>query len=70
MLGRYPQDMVELYQKAGVWRRQRFKPEDLALMHQKLDFVGLNYYNDFWGQGCSGVDGRFALSSKIRRICR
>jgi len=47
MLGRYPQDMVELYQKAGVVL-PAFKPEDLALMHQKLDFVGLNYYNDFW----------------------
>ena len=49
MLGRYPQDMVELYQKAGVVL-PAFKPEDLALMHQKLDFVGLNYYNDFWAK--------------------
>ena len=53
MLGRYPQDMVELYQKAGVVL-PTFKPEDLALMNQKLDFVGLNYYNDFWVKDAPG----------------
>lgn len=47
MKGSYPQDMVQLYQEKGVVLPD-FKPEDLALIHQKLDFIGLNYYNDFY----------------------
>lgn len=47
VLGKYPEDMVELYRSKGVVLPQ-FREEDLALMHQKLDFVGLNYYNDFF----------------------
>ncbi len=47
MKGRYPQDMVELYREKGIVLPD-FKPEHLALMSQKLDFMGLNYYNDFY----------------------
>lgn len=45
--GTYPQDMIELYRAKGVVLPE-FKEEHLRLMSQKLDFVGLNYYNDFW----------------------
>lgn len=45
--GSYPADMVALYREKGVVLPD-FRPEDLALMSQKLDFVGLNYYNDFY----------------------
>lgn len=45
--GSYPADMVALYREKGVVLPE-FRPEDLALMSQKLDFVGLNYYNDFY----------------------
>lgn len=47
MLGRYPQDMVELFRSKGVVL-PAFREEDLALMRQPLDFIGLNYYNDFY----------------------
>ena len=46
-LGRYPQDMIDWYRSKGVVLPP-FAPEALALMSQKLDFIGLNYYNDFW----------------------
>lgn len=45
--GRYPEDMVELYRAKGVVLPD-FREEDLALISQKLDFIGLNYYNDFY----------------------
>ncbi|MEM1484442.1 GH1 family beta-glucosidase [Oscillospiraceae bacterium PP1C4] len=45
--GSYPQDMVDLYRSKGVVLPE-FKAEDLALMSQPLDFMGLNYYNDFY----------------------
>ncbi len=45
--GSYPADMVALYREKGVVLPE-FRPEDLALISQKLDFVGLNYYNDFY----------------------
>lgn len=45
--GRYPQDMIDLYRSKGIVLPE-FKEEHLKLMSQKLDFVGLNYYNDFW----------------------
>ena len=45
--GSYPEDMVALYREKGVVLPE-FAPEALALMRQKLDFVGLNYYNDFY----------------------
>lgn len=45
--GVYPEDMVELYRKKGV-ALPEFQEEHLKLMSQKLDFVGLNYYNDFY----------------------
>ena len=44
--GRYPQDMIDWYRTKGV-ALPEFREEDLKLMGQKLDFVGLNYYNDF-----------------------
>lgn len=47
LLGKYPQDMVDLYREKGV-RLPVFQKEHLELMSQPLDFVGLNYYNDFW----------------------
>lgn len=44
--GTYPQDMIDFYREKGVVL-PRFEEEHLKLMGQKLDFVGLNYYNDF-----------------------
>lgn len=49
MKGSYPEDMKELYLSRGVVLPE-FKEEDLALMSQPLDFIGLNYYNDFYVQ--------------------
>lgn len=45
--GKFPQDMIDLYSSKGVVLPE-FKEEHLKLMSQKLDFMGLNYYNDFW----------------------
>ncbi|MDO4306584.1 MAG: GH1 family beta-glucosidase [Eubacteriales bacterium] len=45
--GEYPKDMIELYRSKGVVLPE-FRKEDLALISQKLDFIALNYYNDFW----------------------
>ena len=45
--GKYPEDMIELYRSNGVVLPE-FHDEDLSLISQKLDFIGLNYYNDFW----------------------
>ncbi len=39
--------MIALYQSKGVVQPE-FKQEDLALMSQDLDFIALNYYNDFY----------------------
>ena len=47
IFGKYPEDMVRLYKEKGVVLPE-FKEEHLKLMSQKLDFVGLNYYNDFY----------------------
>lgn len=47
MLGHYPQDMVDLYREKGI-ALPEFTPQAMALIGQKLDFVGLNYYNDFY----------------------
>lgn len=45
--GSYPEDMKELYRSKGVVLPD-FKEEELALISQPLDFIGLNYYNDFY----------------------
>ncbi len=45
--GTYPEDMIALYRSKGVVLPE-FKEEDLALMSQDLDFIALNYYNDFY----------------------
>ena len=47
MRGCYPQDMIKLYRSKGIVLPE-FKAEDRALISQKLDFIGLNYYNDFY----------------------
>ncbi len=47
LLGRYPQDMIDWYREHHIVL-PAFREEDLTLMSQPLDFVGLNYYNDFW----------------------
>lgn len=47
LLGKYPQDMMDLYREKGVVLPE-FTEENLKLIGQKLDFVGLNYYNDFY----------------------
>lgn len=44
--GRYPQEMIEFYRSKGV-RLPEFREEHMKLIGQKLDFIGLNYYNDF-----------------------
>ena len=38
---------MALYRSKGVVLPD-FREEDLALIGQKLDFIGLNYYNDFY----------------------
>jgi beta-glucosidase len=40
LLGRYPEELAELYDEA--W--PHFPAEDFALMRQRPDFVGINYY--------------------------
>jgi beta-glucosidase len=45
--GGYPQDVIEWYKQKGLVLPS-FNQEEVALMGQKLDFLGLNYYNDFW----------------------
>lgn len=60
--GSYPQDMIDLYKSKGVVLPE-FKPEDLKLMNQPLDFVGLNYYNDFYVQADSS---RWPLGFSIK----
>lgn len=45
--GKYPQDMIEHYEAQGVIM-PKFRPDHLQLMSRELDFIGLNYYNDFW----------------------
>lgn len=47
MQGSYPEDMLKCYKEKGVVL-PLMKEEELALIGQKLDFVGLNYYNDFY----------------------
>lgn len=42
--GNYPQDMMDWYRKKGV-ALPEMKPEELRLMSQPLDFLGINYYN-------------------------
>lgn len=44
--GTYPQDMIDWYVGQGVVLPE-FKKEELELIRQRLDFIGLNYYNDF-----------------------
>ena len=44
--GGYPVDMITWYRKKGV-RLPSFSTEHLALINQKIDFLGINYYNDF-----------------------
>lgn len=45
--GSYPKDMINFYREQKVVLPE-FKAEDLELIGQKLDFIGLNYYNDFY----------------------
>ncbi len=45
--GSFPQDMIAHYEAQGVVMPP-FKAEHLQLMQQKLDFIALNYYNDFY----------------------
>lgn len=47
LLKRYPQDMLDLYRSKGITLPE-FSRESLDLIGQKLDFIGLNYYNDFY----------------------
>jgi beta-glucosidase len=45
--GTYPEDMLDWYRKKGV-ALPPFDEQEIALMKQPLDFVALNYYNDFY----------------------
>lgn len=47
MRGSYPEDMKNLYLSKGVVLPD-FKEEEMELIRQPLDFIGLNYYNDFY----------------------
>lgn len=42
--GRFPEDMLELYRKAGVTLPD-IREEDLAVMSARQDFLGLNFYS-------------------------
>lgn len=53
-LGQYPQDMLERYRSKGV-ALPPFTREEVALIAQPPDFIGLNYYNDQYvraNEGC------------------
>lgn len=45
--GAYPEDMLALYRRQGVVLPP-FTAEEMALIAQPVDFVGINYYNDFF----------------------
>lgn len=46
MKGAFPEEQVRYYKEKGVVLPE-FQAEHLKLMSQPLDFIGLNYYNDF-----------------------
>ncbi len=60
--GEYPKEMIEHYTKHGVVLPE-FKKEDMELISQKLDFIGLNYYNDFY---CVKDEKRWPLYFQIK----
>ncbi|MEA5014783.1 MAG: GH1 family beta-glucosidase [Candidatus Limiplasma sp.] len=62
MRGGYPQDMLDWYRAKGV-ALPAMKAEELALMAQPLDFVGLNYYNDFY---VAADDRKWPLGFRIQ----
>jgi beta-glucosidase len=44
LLGRYPADMLELYEsRLGV--RDEIRPGDLAVISERIDFLGVNFYH-------------------------
>lgn len=43
-LGKYPEAMAEIYGDAWPEARQPWPEEDFALISQKIDFLGINYY--------------------------
>ena len=45
--GDYPGDMVDWYRSKGC-HVPAFNAEEKRLISQPLDFLGINYYNDFW----------------------
>ncbi len=45
ILKKYPEDMIELFKRKGI-KIPEFTEENLELIGQPLDFLGLNYYND------------------------
>lgn len=62
MLGKYPEDMVKWYKEQGVIVPE-VSSEDLELMSQKLDFLGLNYYNDFYVKKSNKWPLHFAIEN-------
>jgi beta-glucosidase len=45
--GAYPEDMLEWYRNKGL-TLPPFDDKEITLMKQPLDFIALNYYNDFY----------------------
>ena len=41
--GNFPEDMIQLFKNRGITLPE-FRKDDLDLMSQKIDFVGINYY--------------------------
>lgn len=41
--GKYPEDMMELFRKANLM--QEFPMEDLKIINEPIDFLGINYYS-------------------------
>ncbi len=45
MIGEFPSDLIELFSKTGLL--PEIKEEDLKVMKQPIDFIGVNYYSRF-----------------------
>ncbi|HHV98409.1 MAG TPA: beta-glucosidase [Clostridiaceae bacterium] len=45
MTGEFPSDLIELFSKTGLL--PEIKEEDLKIMKQPIDFIGVNYYSRF-----------------------
>lgn len=61
MCGKYPEDMISHYRGLGI-TLPKFRAEDMELIGQPVDFIGLNYYNDSFIQR---NDNKWPLGGEI-----